>query len=155
MKNDVSYREDEKRRISALLRPVHGQYTAKCVVLHPRAVLRICIYLYYSFTIFYPYAAHVPAFCNTLLCQDYFGPLIHGSNKNSFYSILFHSLPLLLFWSASRPRRVMVSASFFPERPAIIVSLAVWKICSLRLSSRPSLTRAAVRHSLFVNIQLN
>ena len=32
MKTDISRREDEERRISALLRFVHGQYTAKYVL---------------------------------------------------------------------------------------------------------------------------
>ena len=40
VKNDVSRREDEERHTSALLRPVHSQYTAKYVVLHPRAKIR-------------------------------------------------------------------------------------------------------------------
>ena len=35
-KNDVSRCADKERRISEILRPVHGQYTAKYVVLYPR-----------------------------------------------------------------------------------------------------------------------
>ena len=40
LKNDVSRRADEERRISALLRPVHGQYTARYDVLRPRGEIR-------------------------------------------------------------------------------------------------------------------
>ena len=40
MKNDVFRRKNPKRRVSALLWPVHGQYTAKYVVFHFRAELR-------------------------------------------------------------------------------------------------------------------
>ena len=36
LKNDPSRRADEERRISALLRPVLGQYTARYDVLRPR-----------------------------------------------------------------------------------------------------------------------
>ena len=39
-KKNVSRRKNEERRISALLLTVHGHFTAKYVVLHPRAEIR-------------------------------------------------------------------------------------------------------------------
>ena len=39
-KKNVSRRDDEEQRISAILLPVHGQFMAKYVVLHPRAEIR-------------------------------------------------------------------------------------------------------------------